>query len=65
MENAINSISDLLDNDKSLNNSKILKVTDIMGELYDDLVPLFGRSDDNLKLISKTLRDITFNITQL
>lgn len=30
----------------------------MMSELYDELVPIYGRNDNDMKIINKMLRDI-------
>lgn len=41
-----------------IDTTQLNKAQDIMSELYDELIPLFGRSDKDLRLINKMLRDI-------
>lgn len=36
----------------------ILAMSDLMSELYDVMVSIFGRSDGEIRLINKMLRDL-------
>jgi hypothetical protein len=58
METLINTLSDILMEDDHTNKIRIIQTTDMMSDLYDTLVPLFGRTDTDLKVINKHLRDI-------
>ena len=36
-------------------------VTDLMSDLYEELVAVFGKSDPDIRLINKMLRDVIFS----
>ncbi|CDW79753.1 UNKNOWN [Stylonychia lemnae] len=56
IESQINILSDLLVVD-NFNRNAIDQVTDMMNNLYDDLVQIFGKSDSDIRQINKMLRD--------
>ena len=37
----------------------------MMSDLYEELIPIFGRSDSDMKLINKMLRDIVSETTDI
>ena len=56
IESLINAASELIPGYCTDSNSN--KVTQMMGELYDEMVAIFGRGDSDMKLLNKMLRDM-------
>lgn len=55
----VNALSDLLESG-DLQKSEVARATDLISDLNDELVPIFGKSDSDLMGVNKLLRSLIF-----
>ncbi len=54
IESLINDFSELIVNEYSIDMNR---VTDLLTQMYDELIPIYGRADQDIRTLNKFIRD--------
>ena len=57
IESLINDLSDLIVDDEAVAN-QLPRLTDMLTSMYDEMLLIFGRTDDDMRAINKMLRGL-------
>jgi hypothetical protein len=57
IESLINDLSDLIVDDEAVAN-QLPRLTDMLTSMYDEMLLIFGRTDDDMRTINKMLRGL-------
>ena len=57
IESLINDLSDLIVDDLAVAN-QLPRLTDMLTQMYDEMLLIFGRTDDDMRAINKMLRGL-------
>jgi len=57
IESLINDLSDLIVDDEAVAN-QLPRLTDMLTSIYDEMLLIFGRTDDDMRAINKMLRGL-------